>query len=85
MVRWAKFGDENTTFFHAAATERYRLNTITTLDTQDGRIVTNRGWPAVHLGESPLDPAPGSPLTYIYSSHIRPRWAKPLWAVTKPL
>jgi hypothetical protein len=38
-VRWTKFGDENTSFFHTAATERFRLNTITTLDTQDGRTV----------------------------------------------
>ena len=38
-VRWTKFGDENTKFFHAAATERFRQNTITSLETQDGRIV----------------------------------------------
>jgi len=28
-VRWTKLGDEGTKFFHAAATERYRINTIT--------------------------------------------------------
>jgi hypothetical protein len=39
-VRWTKSGDENTTFFHAAAIDRYRLNTITTLDTQDGRTIS---------------------------------------------
>jgi hypothetical protein len=39
-VRWTKLGDEGTKFFHAAATERYRLNTITSLDTDDGRTVT---------------------------------------------
>jgi len=30
-IRWTKFGDESTKFFHAAATERYRINTITSL------------------------------------------------------
>jgi hypothetical protein len=34
-VRWTKFGDESTKKFHAAATERYRFNTITSLDTVD--------------------------------------------------
>lgn len=38
-VRWTKFGDENTKFFHAAATERFRQNTITSLETEDGRII----------------------------------------------
>jgi len=38
-IRWTKFGVENTKFFHAAATERYRQNTITSLETQDGRIL----------------------------------------------
>ena len=33
------FGDESTKFFHAAATERYRLNTITSLEDEDGRAV----------------------------------------------
>jgi hypothetical protein len=35
-------------FFHAAATERYRLNTITSLDTADGRIITD------HYGKAGL-------------------------------
>jgi len=39
-VRWTKFRDENTSFFHAAATERYRLNTITTIEADDSRIVS---------------------------------------------
>jgi hypothetical protein len=34
-------GDESTKFFHVVATERYRTNTITSLDTEDGRIVTD--------------------------------------------
>jgi hypothetical protein len=35
-VRWTKFGVEYTNFFHAAATERFRTNTITTLVAEDG-------------------------------------------------
>jgi hypothetical protein len=38
-VRWTKFGDESRIFFHAAATECYRFNTITSLDTVDGGTV----------------------------------------------
>jgi hypothetical protein len=34
-VRWTKLGDERTKFFLAAATECYRLNTITSLNTED--------------------------------------------------
>ena len=33
------FGDESTKFFHAAATERYRLNAITSMKDEDGRAV----------------------------------------------
>jgi len=33
--RWTR----SQSFFHAAATERYRQNTITSLETQDGRII----------------------------------------------
>jgi hypothetical protein len=32
--------DESIKFFHAAATERFRLNTITSIDTEEGRTVT---------------------------------------------
>jgi hypothetical protein len=39
-VRWTKLGDQSTKFFHAAATERYRINTITSIDTNDGRTLT---------------------------------------------
>jgi hypothetical protein len=39
-VRWTKLGDESTKFFHATATERFRINTITSLDTEDGMTVT---------------------------------------------
>jgi hypothetical protein len=50
-VRWTKFGDENTTFFHAAATERYMFNTITTLDTQDGRTISTHSEKAAPIWE----------------------------------
>jgi hypothetical protein len=40
-VRWTKLGDESTKFFHAAATERYRNNIITSLDSEDGRMVSD--------------------------------------------
>lgn len=50
-VRWTKFGDEGTSFFHAAATERYRINTITSIDTTEGRTVTNHHEKATHLWE----------------------------------
>ena len=50
-VRWTKLGDEGTKFFHAAATERYRLNTITSLETDDGRTVTNHNEKATLLLE----------------------------------
>jgi hypothetical protein len=36
-VRWVHFGDEPTKLFHAAATERYRLNTITSIQDEEGR------------------------------------------------
>jgi hypothetical protein len=39
-VRWTKFGDENTKFFQAMATERYRRNSISQLTLSDGTIVT---------------------------------------------
>lgn len=47
-IRWTKFGDESTKFFHAAATERFRQNTITSIDTEDGRQITD------HLGKASL-------------------------------
>ena len=50
-MRWTKLGDEGTKFFHAAATERYRLNTITSLETDDGRTVTNHNEKATLLLE----------------------------------
>jgi hypothetical protein len=40
-VRWTKFGDENTKFFQAMATERYRRNSISQLTLSDGTVVTD--------------------------------------------
>jgi hypothetical protein len=40
-VRWTKLGDESTKFFHAAATETYRNNIITSLDSEDGRMLSD--------------------------------------------
>ena len=47
-IRWVKFRDENTKFFQAVATERYRRNNITTLQTPDGLIVED------HTGKEAL-------------------------------
>jgi hypothetical protein len=40
-IRWTKFGDENTKFFHTIATERYRRNSIPALSAADGSLDTN--------------------------------------------
>ena len=51
-VRWTKLGDEGTKFFHAAATERYRINTITSLTAEDGRSITEHNEKAALLLEA---------------------------------
>jgi hypothetical protein len=48
-VRWTKSGDEGTKFFHATATERYRINTITSLIAEGGRSVTKHNGKAAQL------------------------------------
>jgi hypothetical protein len=50
-VRWTKMGDEGTKFFHAAATERYRINTITSLIANNGRTVIEHSEKAALLLE----------------------------------
>ena len=40
-IRWIKQGEENTIFFHAMATQRFRRNTISMLKNSDGIEVTN--------------------------------------------
>jgi hypothetical protein len=50
-VRWTKLGDESTKFFHAATTERYRNNTITSIISEDGRSITDLGEKAALLWE----------------------------------
>jgi hypothetical protein len=39
-MRWVKVGDDNTKFFHAMATQRYRRNCISMLTADDGRQVS---------------------------------------------
>ena len=51
-IRWTKFGDESTKLFHAAATERYRKNTITSIETSDGRVVMEHNEKAAVLLET---------------------------------
>lgn len=40
-VRWIKLGEDNTKFFHAMATERFRRNTIASLKREDGSEITD--------------------------------------------
>jgi len=40
-IRYIKVGGENTKFFHAMATERYRRNSIASLKLHDGTVVTD--------------------------------------------
>jgi hypothetical protein len=44
-------GDEGTNFFHTTATERYRINTITSLTAEDGRFITEHNEKAALLLE----------------------------------
>jgi mannosylglycoprotein endo-beta-mannosidase len=39
-IRWMKLGEENTKFFHAMATERYRHNAIEQIQNSEGQVVT---------------------------------------------
>ena len=50
-VRWTKFGDASTSFFHAAATKHYRINTITSFIKEDGSEVTSHHEKAAALWE----------------------------------
>jgi hypothetical protein len=40
-IRWIKMAEDNTKFFHAMATARYRRNNIAMLKSEDGRVVTD--------------------------------------------
>ena len=40
-AKWAKFGSENTAYFHSMATVRYRHNSIASLAREDGSVVTD--------------------------------------------
>lgn len=37
---WVELGDEDTKSFHAAATERYKINAITSIQTEDDTTVS---------------------------------------------
>jgi hypothetical protein len=51
-IRWVKLGDENTKFFQAAATERYRINTITSIESDEGATFTGHEEKAAVLWEA---------------------------------
>ena len=40
-MRWIKLSEDNTRFFHAMATNRYRRNTIAMLKDEGGRTVSD--------------------------------------------
>jgi mannosylglycoprotein endo-beta-mannosidase len=48
-VRWIKQGEDNTKFFHAMATERYRRNNIAMLKDSQGNEVSDHDQTAVML------------------------------------
>jgi hypothetical protein len=48
-IRWAKLGDENTSFFHSMATIRYRQNCISKFTLPDGREVSDHNEKAALL------------------------------------
>jgi len=50
--RWVVLGDENTKFFHSAATERYRINTISSLQLPSGNLVIGHNEKAALLWEA---------------------------------
>ncbi|XP_073355187.1 uncharacterized protein [Aegilops tauschii subsp. strangulata] len=51
-VRWFKCGGDNTKFFHSAASERYRKNSIASLKLQDGTVVSDHAGKAKELFET---------------------------------
>lgn len=52
IVKWVKFGDAGTKFFHANATIRQRRNLITSLEDVSGNLQTNHGAKANILWEA---------------------------------
>jgi hypothetical protein len=76
-VRWTKFSDENTNFFHAATTERYRINTIMSLQNEDDNLITDHNAKAGMIWEEykermgqTLDPEMLFHLPSLIDSHI---------------
>src|SRR6185503_11895297 len=51
-VKWVKFGDASTRFFHSTATIRHRKKMITLLKTEDGTEVFNHNSKAEILWEA---------------------------------
>jgi hypothetical protein len=51
-IRWVQFGDENTILFHSVATQKFRRNYISTLQTSDGLSVTDHEHKAALLWNS---------------------------------
>jgi hypothetical protein len=41
MIRWVKFGDENTKLFQAFATQKFRRNYISQLQLEDGTTIVD--------------------------------------------
>jgi hypothetical protein len=50
-MRWTKLVDESTKFFHVASTERFRINTITSLDLADETMATSHPGKATIIWE----------------------------------
>jgi hypothetical protein len=69
-VRWTKLGDESTRFFHAAATERYRINTIPSLDIEDGRTVSEHLEKAALLWHEYKNRLGTSSHTHMHFNHL---------------
>ena len=51
-IKWVKFGDEGTKFFHANATIKFNRNLITTLKDPNGSLVSNHEQKATILWEA---------------------------------
>ena len=72
-ARWAKLNSENTSYFHAMATIRYRHNVISSLVREDGSVATNHHEKAGILRQTfkdrlgstiPIDPS------FDFSAHL---------------
>ena len=74
-TRWAKFGSENTAFFHSMATIRYRKNSISTLARTDGSLAVEHHEKAGLIRTTFYDrPGTAVPLdtSFDFSTYIHP-------------